>query len=115
MRLEQSKREKYEFEPARDPGLSHLHWAGNYPFSSTQYYPAQHKETYGPDVDGWRNKIYWGDNLQIMSHLLKVYRGKMQLIYIDPPFDSKADYKRTVNKGEKCISDRSTFEEKQYS
>ncbi len=29
-----------------------------------------------------------------MSHLLKEYRGKIQLIYIDPPFDSKADYKK---------------------
>ena len=29
-----------------------------------------------------------------MSHMLKDYRGKIDLIYIDPPFDSKADYKK---------------------
>ena len=42
------------------------------------------------------NKIFWGDNIQIMSHMLKEYRGKIDLIYIDPPFDSKADYKKKI-------------------
>ena len=37
--------EDYKFEPIR--GYPMLHWAGKRPFSSTQYYPAQHKETYG--------------------------------------------------------------------
>src|SRR5262249_22208563 len=77
--------EGYKFEPIR--GYPMLHWAGKRPFQSTQYYPAQHKETYGPEVDGWRNKIYWGDNLQAMSHLLRDFRGKVKLVYIDPPFD----------------------------
>ncbi len=31
-----------------------------------------------------------------MSHILKEYRGKVDLIYIDPPFDSKADYKKRI-------------------
>lgn len=31
-----------------------------------------------------------------MGHLLHRYRGQVDLIYIDPPFDSKADYVRTV-------------------
>ena len=36
------------------------------------------KEIYGEeDADGWINKIFWGDNLQVMSHLLKEYRGKI--------------------------------------
>jgi hypothetical protein len=86
--------EEYTFEPIR--GYPMLQWAGKRPFTSIQYYPAQHKETYGPEVEGWRNKIYWGDNLQVMSHLLKEYRGKVKLIYIDPPFDSKADYSRNA-------------------
>lgn len=62
------------------------------------------------------NKIFWGDNLQVMSHLLKHYRGKIDLIYIDPPFDSKADYKKTIKlKGiGEASSDSSSFEEKQY-
>ena len=84
--------ETYEFEPIQ--GYPMLRWKGKRPFESTQYYPAQLKETYGEEVDNWRNKIYWGDNLQVMSHLLKTYRGKINLIYIDPPFDSKVDYKK---------------------
>lgn len=64
---------------------------------------------------GWMNKIYWGDNLQVMSHLLKEFRGKVDLIYINPPFDSKADYKKTIFlRGKKAESDTATFEEKQY-
>lgn len=35
--------------------------------------------------------------------------------YIDPPFDSKADYKKSIKlKGKTIASDNSTFEEKQY-
>ena len=106
--------EDYTFEPIR--GFPMLHWAGKRPFTSTQYYPAQHKETYGPEIDRWRNKIYWGDNLQVMSHLLKAYRGKVKLVYIDPPFDSKADYKKTISiRGKEAQNDQSVFEEKQYS
>src|SRR5260370_16932200 len=106
--------EDYKFEPIR--GYPMRQWAGKHPFTSTQYYPAQHKETYGPEVNSWRNKIYWGDNLQVMSHLLKEYRGQIKLVYIDPPFDSKADYKRTIRiKGQNVSSDESVFEEKQYT
>ena len=106
----------FEFE-SRPPikGYPELHWTGKRPYKSTVYYPAQLKETYGDAKDGWLNKIYWGDNLQVMSHLLKDYRGKIDLIYIDPPFDSKADYKKKIKlKGQSVESDQSTFEEKQY-
>ena len=97
-------------------GYPELHWTGKRPYTSTQYYPAQLKESYGEPKDGWMNKIFWGDNLQVMSHLLRQYRGKIDLIYIDPPFDSKADYKKKIDlKGKKKIfSDTSSFEEKQY-
>ena len=106
--------ETYEFEPIQ--GYPMLNWKGKRPFRSTQYYPAQLKETYGEEVDGWQNKIYWGDNLQVMSHLLKTYRGKINLIYIDPPFDSKADYKKRIElKSKKVENDRTAFEEKQYT
>ena len=92
-----------------------LNWRGKRPFTSTHFYPAQLKEQHGNDVDGWRNKIYWGDNLQVMSHLLKQYRGKVDLIYIDPPFDSKADYKKRIQlRGESVENDATAFEEKQY-
>ena len=106
--------ETIEFEPIQ--GYPMLNWKGKRPFRSTQYYPAQLKETYGEEVDGWRNKIYWGDNLQVMSHLLKAYRGKINLIYIDPPFDSKADYKKAIKlAGKEVENDRTAFEEKQYT
>lgn len=97
-------------------GYPELRWTGKRPFRSTQYYPAQLKETYGEEQNGWINKIFWGDNLQVMSHLLKNYRGKIDLIYIDPPFDSKADYKRKIEiRGiGKTTTDTSSFEEKQY-
>ena len=51
-----------------------------------------------------------------MSHLLKEYRGKINLIYIDPPFDSKADYKKKIEiKGVgNTTTDSTSFEEKQY-
>ncbi|MCB0782581.1 MAG: hypothetical protein KDC03_24080, partial [Flavobacteriales bacterium] len=61
--------EEYQFEPIK--GYPMLHWKGKRPFTSTQYYPAQLKEVHGRDTDGWLNKIFWGDNLQVMSHLLK--------------------------------------------
>jgi len=106
--------DKYEFEPIK--GYPMLYWKGKRPFTSTQYYPAQLKETYGADVDGWRNQIYWGDNLQVMSHLLKEFRGKINLIYIDPPFDSKADYKKKIQlRGQSITNDQNAFEEKQYT
>lgn len=97
-------------------GFPELRWTGKRPYRSTQYYPAQLRERYGEERDGWINKIFWGDNLQVMSHLLKEYRGKIDLVYIDPPFDSKADYKRKIAlKGiGNTTSDATSFEEKQY-
>ena len=97
-------------------GFPELRWTGKRPYESTQYYPAQLRERYGEETNGWINKIFWGDNLQVMSHLLKDYRGKIDLIYIDPPFDSKADYKKKIEvKGVgKAETDSSSFEEKQY-
>lgn len=105
--------EKYEFQPIK--GYPMLNWRGKRPFTSTHYYPAQLKEVHGEDVDGWRNKIFWGDNLQVMSHLLKDFRGKVNFVYIDPPFDSKADYRMTIEmKGRTARNDQLSFEEKQY-
>ena len=114
-----AENEQLTFEFEQRPtikGFPELRWTGKRPYKSTQYYPAQLRESYGEPVNGWINKIFWGDNLQVMSHLLKKYRGKIQLIYIDPPFDSKADYKKKIQvKGHGTIyTDSSSFEEKQY-
>jgi adenine-specific DNA-methyltransferase len=52
--------------------------------------------------DGWTNRLIYGDNLLAMAALLAgdentpSLRGKVDLIYIDPPFDSKADYRTRV-------------------
>ena len=111
--------EQLTFEFVERPtikGFPELRWTGKRPYRSTQYYPAQLRERYGEEKDGWINKIFWGDNLQVMSHMLKEYRGKIDLIYIDPPFASDADYKKKIGiKGVgKAESDSSSFEEKQY-
>lgn len=107
----------FEFEQ-RPPikGFPELHWTGKRPYRSTQYYPAQLRESYGEEKNGWINKIFWGDNLQVMSHMLKAYRGQIKLIYIDPPFDSRVEYTKKVEiRGVgKAESDASSFEEKQY-
>lgn len=52
----------------------------------------------------WMNRLVYGDNLLTMQALLAgdpqtglpSLRGKVDLIYIDPPFDSKADYRTKV-------------------
>lgn len=115
----------FEFDATKPiKGFPEIWWKGKHPYTSTQYFPAQKKERYGSskefvDKDGktkdWINKIFWGDNIQVMSHLLKEFRGKVDLIYIDPPFDSKADYKKTVKlKGKSIQNDQNSFEQKQY-
>jgi hypothetical protein len=114
--------ESYQFEPIK--GYPMLNWKGKRPFTSTVYYPAQLKErhtsttlsTSGEAVNGWLSKIFWGDNLQVMSHLLKEFRGKVNLVYIDPPFDSKADYKKKISlRNQQVSNDQNAFEEKQYT
>lgn len=111
--------EQLTFEFEQRPtikGFPELRWTGKRPYRSTQYYPAQLRESYGEAQNGWINKIFWGDNLQVMSHMLKEYRGKVDLVYIDPPFDSKAQYKKTIKiKSRDVSNDMMSFEEVQYN
>ncbi|HRI45651.1 MAG TPA: DNA methyltransferase [Ignavibacteriaceae bacterium] len=51
----------------------------------------------------WRNKLIWGDNKYVMSALLEQFAGKIDLIYIDPPFATGADFSTTVTIGENEI------------
>ena len=46
--------------------------------------------------DDFRNRLIWGDNKLVMASLLKEFRGKIDLIYIDPPFDVGADFTMQV-------------------
>ena len=85
-----------------------LHWVGKKPLDTVQHFPAQLCETVGVEnppaepsydafVEGGHNLLFHGDNEEILSSLLIAgFRGKVDLIYIDPPFDSAADYVRKV-------------------
>ena len=88
-------------------GRPMLQWVGKRPIEKVNYYPAQlvetynvastpSKLTYGHFIAG-PNLMFHGDNKEILSTLIvQGFRGKIDLIYIDPPFDSGADYVRKV-------------------
>ena len=50
--------------------------------------------------DDFRNRLIWGDNKLVMASLLKEFKGKIDLIYIDPPFDVGADFTLNVPIGD---------------
>ena len=67
--------------------------------------------------EGWRNKLIWGDNLLVMSSLLEQYAGKVDLIYIDPPFATGTDFTATAPIGDgdlEATKEQSSLEEKAY-
>ena len=45
---------------------------------------------------GWRNRLIWGDKKYVLPSLLPEFAGKVNLIYIDPPFDTGADFSFTA-------------------
>ena len=94
-----------------------LEWYGKRAPKSIDWFPAQEKEVYGDIKARDFNRLFWGDNKQVLAHLLKEYRGKVDLIYIDPPFDSKADYVKRIKLNEQRIQgvEQSVFEEMQYT
>ena len=66
---------------------------------------------------GWWNKLIWGDNLLVMGSLLAKFAGKIDLIYIDPPFATGADFSMTAEIGEAgdaVEKQASAIEEKAY-
>ncbi len=67
--------------------------------------------------DGWKNKLIWGDNLLVMGSLLEKFAGKIDLIYIDPPFATGADFSFSAQIGESdesAFKEQSILEEKAY-
>jgi len=67
--------------------------------------------------EGWKNKLIWGDNLLVMGSLLGKFSGKIDLIYIDPPFATGADFSFMAEIGdsdEKVLKEQSVIEEKAY-
>ena len=88
-------------------GRAMLYWEGKHPIDKVDYYPAQLEEICGvedpvpePTYKNFKtgpNLVFQGDNKEILSTLLvNGFRGKIDLIYIDPPFASGADYVRKV-------------------
>ncbi len=69
-------------------------------------------------VDDFRNRLIWGDNKLVMASLLKEFRGQVDLIYIDPPFDVGADFTMDVPIGDgkdTTSKDQSTLEMVAYT
>jgi DNA modification methylase len=67
--------------------------------------------------EGWKNKLIWGDNLLVMGSLLGKFAGKMDLIYIDPPFATGADFSFKTQIGDgnlEVTKEQSIIEEKAY-
>jgi len=73
------------------------HWPENYP-------------------KDWKNLLVWGDNKLVMSSLIKQgWAGKINLIYIDPPFFTGADFTvRTKLGDERIEKEPSIIEERAY-
>jgi hypothetical protein len=66
---------------------------------------------------GWKNKLIWGDNLLVMGSLLEKFAGKIDLIYIDPPFATGADFSFSAQIGDSGVEvarEKSVLEEKAY-
>ena len=109
-----------EITVSRAKGRPMLSWVGKKPLGRVTAFPAQHVESFSAEnaakplpvtpasastVDWakWPQDLpqggllYHGDNKEVLAHLLaNGFRGQVKLIYIDPPFDSGADYVRKV-------------------
>ncbi len=103
---------KAEVRIAAAKGRPMLTWVGKRPLTTVTAFPAQAVESFAPAGsvaaagEAWRDwpsqypkggLLFHGDNKEVLAHLLaNGFRGKVNLIYIDPPFDSGADYVRKV-------------------
>ena len=79
-------------------------------------------DTSGRQIEGWSNKLIWGDNKLILSSLKNgplrkqiETEGGLKLIYIDPPFDVGADFSMNIEIGEESFTKKpSVIEEIAY-
>ncbi|MGV3719643.1 MAG: DNA methyltransferase [Actinomycetota bacterium] len=88
------------------PPKYELHWPGKRAWSpAPSSATLRHTDAFdgpprrGPSLFGaasarydFRNRLIWGDNLPVMEALLAEWRGKIDLIYLDPPFDANHDF-----------------------
>lgn len=110
-----SHKKPTEVAIARAKGRPMLSWVGKKPLGRVTAFPAQAVERFSAtdaapapalgaaDWSKWPQDLpqggllYHGDNKEVLAHLLaNGFRGQVKLIYIDPPFDSGADYVRKV-------------------
>ena len=93
--------EETQVEIKAAKGRPMLTWVGKHPLQRVTAYPAQHVEHFAAVASPAQtapNLLCHGDNKDVLAYLLaNGYRGRVNLIYIDPPFDSGADYVRKVS------------------
>lgn len=81
-------------------GRPMLTWVGKRPLRQVTAFPAQKVETFDPTNEADKRDgglLLHGDNKEVLAWLLaNGYRGEVNLVYIDPPFASGADYVRKV-------------------
>lgn len=51
-------------------------------------------------LDDFRNRLIWGDNKLVLASLLRDFKGSIDLVYIDPPFDVGADFRMKLPIGD---------------
>jgi adenine-specific DNA-methyltransferase len=61
-------------------------------------------ETATAHRDDFRNRLVWGDNKLVLASLLEEFRGRVDLVYIDPPFDVGADFTVDIAIGEDGVT-----------
>jgi len=63
----------------------------------------------------WRNRLIWGDKKYVLPAVLAEFAGKVDLIYIDPPFATGQNFSFTVQiDGEEFVKEPSAIEVKAY-
>ncbi len=83
-------------------GYRPANWSSRHAIPILPTYCGSHAQSNHHDITSGSNRLIYGDNLLAMAALLAgssdapSMRGKIDLIYIDPPFDSKADYRTKV-------------------
>jgi DNA modification methylase len=109
MPKKQQKEQKIKITSVK--GRPMLSWVGKKPLDYVKGYPTQLLEVFDPLKTGlkydipryenleknWQNLLFYGDNKDVLATLLEQgFRGKIDLIYIDPPFNTGVDYVRRI-------------------
>lgn len=70
----------------------------------------------GGGASEWRNRLIWGDKRYVLPSLSAEFAGKVNLIYIDPPFATNDDFSFQVEiDGEEFTKEPSIIERKAYN